>query len=177
MAERAEHLAQLRRADSKLKASRLLAQLEAMVLAGEAPVVSVLARRAGVSRRFVYDHPELRAEIACRTLQLADLHAGAVVASARTTAASLRANLENLKAKNHRLETDLASLRRRLSDLMGQEVLGEVGQVANPSTNTRVAELEQAVFDTEEMLTRRNEELEAARQINRELMARLNRGS
>ena len=60
---------------------------------------------------------------------------------------------------------------------MGQEVLGEVGQAANPSTNTRVAELKQAVFDAEEMLTRRNEELEAARQINRELMARLNRGS
>ena len=90
MAERAEHLAQLRRADSKLKASRLLAQLEAMVLAGEAPVVSVLARRAGVSRRFVYDHPELRAEIACRTLHLADLHAGAVVASGGIAASRSR---------------------------------------------------------------------------------------
>ena len=38
-----------------------------------------------------------------------------------------------------------------------------------------VAELEQALFDVREVLVRRTEELEAARQINRQLMARLNR--
>jgi hypothetical protein len=40
-----------------------------------------------------------------------------------------------------------------------------------------VAELDQALFEAEEALSRRTEELESARQINRELMARLNRGT
>jgi len=38
-----------------------------------------------------------------------------------------------------------------------------------------VADLEQALFDAQEALARRTEELESARQINRELMARVNR--
>ena len=88
MVEQAEHLVRLRRADSEAKVTRLLATLEAMVAAGEAPVVSVLARRAGVSRRFVYDHPELRAEVARRSSQVADRQAGTMAASARTTTAS-----------------------------------------------------------------------------------------
>ena len=175
MAEHVSHLSRLRRADSEAKAARLLATLEAMVGAGETPVLSVLARRAGVSRRFVYDHPELRAEVARRASQLVDRQTGAIATSARTTTASLRADLENAKAANRRLEADLAALRRRLGELTGKEVLTEIGQV--PGTDgARVTELEQALLDTQEALARRTEELESARQINRELMGRLNRG-
>lgn len=87
MGEDAGHLTRLRRADSEAKAARLLATLEAMVATGEAPVVSVLARRAGVSRRFIYDHPELRAEVGRRASQVADHLTGASAASARTTTA------------------------------------------------------------------------------------------
>lgn len=176
MAEHAGHLARLRRADSEARAARLLATLEAMVAAGEAPVISVLARRAQVSRRFIYDHPELRAEIARRASQVANRQAGAITANARTTTASLRADLENAKATNRRLEADLAALRRRLGELTGKEVLTEIGQTPDPGVNARIAELEQARFDAEEALARRTEELESARQINRELMGRLNRG-
>ena len=176
MVEHAERLVRLRRADSETKAARLLATLDAMVAAGEPPIVSVLARRAGVSRRFVYDHPELRAEVARRASQVADRQAGAIAAERPHDAASLRADLENAKASNHRLEAELAALRRRLGELMGGEVLAEIGQSAAPGEVDRVAELEQAVFDTEEKLVRRTEELESARQINRELMGRLNRG-
>jgi len=102
MAEQANHLARVRRADTETKAARLLATLDAFIAAGQAPVVSGLARRAGVSRRFVYDHPELRAEIARRASELADHQAGAITASSRTTTASLRADLENAKAANRR---------------------------------------------------------------------------
>lgn len=175
MAEPGERLARLRRADSDAKAARVLATLEAMAAAGEPPGVSVLARRARVSRRFLYDHPELRAEIARRAAQAADHHAGAISASARATTASLRADLENAKARNHRLEAELTALRRRLGELMGREVLGEISDDQAPAAPGRVAELEQALFDANEALARRSEELEAARQINRELMARLNR--
>jgi uncharacterized protein DUF6262 len=177
MAERGDHLAGLRRADSTAKAARVRAALEVMVAAGEPPVVSLLARRAGVSRRFVYDHPELRAEVAHRAAQIADQQAGAVTASARTTTVSLRADLENARAANHMLEVDLTTLRRRLSQLMGREVLEEIGAETTPGATTRIAELEQALFDVQEVLVHRSEELESARQINRDLMARLNRGT
>ena len=108
MAEPGERLTRLRRADSDAKAARVLAALEAMVAVGEPPGVSAVARRASVSRRFVYDHPELRAELARRAAQVADHHAGSVSASARATTASLRADLENAKARNHRLDVELA---------------------------------------------------------------------
>jgi regulator of replication initiation timing len=177
MAERGEHLIRLRRADSAAKAARVLAALEAMVSTGEPPGVSLLARRAGVSRRFVYDHPDLRAEITRRAARIADQQAGAVTASARTTTASLRADLENAKARNHRLEVELTALRRRLGQLMGREVFDEISAETTPGTVSRISEIEQALFNAEDALVRRSEELESARQINRELMARLNRAT
>ena len=176
MAEQADHLARIRRADTEAKTARLLATLDALIAAGQAPVISVLARRAGVSRRFIYDHPELRAEIARRTSQLADRQTGAIAASFRTTTASLRADLENAKAASRRLQAELAALRRRLGELTGQQVLAETGHI-HPGTaeSARTDELEQQLFDAREALAQRDEELEAARQINRELMARLNK--
>jgi len=177
MADPAGHLARLRRADSQAKAARVLAALDAMAAAGEPPGISRLARRARVSRRFIYDHPELRAQIAHRAAQVAGQHAGAVTASTAVTATSLRADLENAKARNRRLEADLTALRRRLGEIIGRDVLAEIGGTGNPDTASRLSQLEQALFDAQEALAQRTEELEAARQINRELMARLNRDS
>ena len=108
MPDPGDHLARLRRADSQVKAARVRAALDAMA-AGEPPGVSQLARRARVSRRFIYDHPELRAEIAHRARQVAGQCAGVVIAS-------LRADLENAKARNRRLESDLAASCRRLGE-------------------------------------------------------------
>jgi hypothetical protein len=176
MAEPAEHLVRLRRADSEAKSARVLAVLEVMVTAGEPPGIAVLARRSGVSRRFIYDHPELRAEVSRRSAESADRQAGVVAASMRVTTASLRADLENARARNRRLDAELSALRRRLGELMGQEVLGQIDVIEVPTAG-RVAELDQALFEAEEALSRRTEELESARQINRELMARLNRGT
>jgi chromosome segregation ATPase len=93
------------------------------------------------------------------------------------TAASLRADLENAKARNRRLEADLTALRRRLGEVIGRDVLAEIGGAEGPDTASRVSQLEQTLSEAQEALARRTEELEAARQINRELMARLNRES
>ena len=176
MAERGEHLVRVRQAGSAAKAARVLAVLDAMAAAGEPPQISLLARRARVSRRFIYDHPELRAEADRRSAEIADHQAGAISASARVTTASLRADLENAKARNRRLETELHALRRRLGELIGQEALSEITGDQTPTHTARAAQLEQALFEAQETLVRRSEELEASRQINRELMARLNRG-
>jgi hypothetical protein len=93
------------------------------------------------------------------------------------TTASLRADLENAKARNRRLESDLAALRRRLGEVTGQDVLSQISAPRHPSTAERAGQLEQALSGAQETLAQRTEELEAARQINRELMARLNRES
>lgn len=178
MSERSEHLVQLRRADSRAKAARLLGVLEVMTAGGEMPNIAQLARRTGVSRRFVYDHPELRAEIDRRAAEVADRHSSATATSVRVTTASLRADLENTKARNHRVERDLAALRLRLGEVLGHEVLAETSGGHSEGTRAaeaRVAELEQVLTETNDELVRRTDDLEAARQINRELMGRLNR--
>ncbi len=179
MADRSEHLVHLRRADSKAKAARVLAALDSMVGAGEVLAVARVARMAGVSRRFLYDHPELRAEIERRSAALAQQRARSTAGDARVTAASLRADLENAKATNRRLEEDLAALKRRLGELLGGDFMAKEiasgSMRAETAVTGRVTDLEQALFEAQEALARRTEELEAARQINRELMGRLNR--
>lgn len=119
-------LAQLRRLDSQTKAAQVIGALDAMVTAGTTLSIAALARSAGVSRRFIYDHPELRAEAERRSAQIIERQSGAMVATARTTTASLRADLANLNATNHRLNTELTAMRRRLGQLLGQETLADM---------------------------------------------------
>src|SRR5664280_2706632 len=147
-AERTNRLVALRRLDSADKAGRVITALEATLQAGEPLTIAALAR-----------------------------HAGATSASARVTVASLRADLTNSKATNHRLTTELGALRRRLGQQLGQDVLAGLDRatIDTSATNGRLAEVEQALFETGEELARRIEELDAARQINRELIGRLNR--
>ena len=77
VSEPTSRLTALRRLDSADKTRRVLAALDATLEAGQPPTIAALARRAGVSRRFIYDHPELRAEAERRATQTADRHAGA----------------------------------------------------------------------------------------------------
>jgi chromosome segregation ATPase len=178
MAEQpADRLAAARRLDSVTKTSQVLAALDAALGAGQPLSIAALARYAGVSRRFIYDHPELRAQAERRAAEAADRRAGTSAASARVTLASLRADLANAKAANHRLNTELAGLRRRLGQLLGHDVLADLDHAAPDASATtgQLAELEQALFQAQEDLAQRSEELDAARQINRELIAKLNR--
>jgi hypothetical protein len=177
MAEHTRRLAALRRLDSADKARRVLAALDATLGTGEPLTIAALARRAGVSRRFIYDHPELRAEAGRRSAQAADRHTAATTASARVTVASLRADLANAKAASHRLTTEHAALSRRLGQLLGQDALAGLDPATSDTSATsgRLSQLEQALFEAGEQLAQRTEELQAARQINRELISRLNR--
>lgn len=179
MTEGGERLARLRRLDSELKSARVLAALDAMVIAGEALQVAQVARRSAVSRRFVYDHPELRAEIERRSVEVADRFASTITAAARVTGASLRADLENTKAHNRRLRHQLAVLERRLGETVADEVRAEMAGrgtlVTDDAIRARVEALDHDLAGVRADLARRTDELEAARQINRELMAKLNR--
>ena len=175
MAELASKLTELRRLDSADKTRRVLAALDATIDAGQPLTIAALARRAGVSRRFIYDHPELRAEAERRSAQAADRGAGPATAGARVTTASLRADLANAKAANHRQNTELQALRRRLGQILGHEILADLGDAPAGPLDPRIGQLTDALAQTKEELAHRGEELAAARQINRELIARLNR--
>ena len=94
----------------------------------------------------------------------------------RVTAASLRADLANAKATNHRQHTELEALRRRLGQILGRDALAELGGNTDAGpTAAQLADLEHALSEAKEQLAQRDQELTAARQINRELIARLNR--
>lgn len=182
MAERAEHLVTLRRLDSQVKRDRVMATLDGFVQRREAITVAGLARKAGVSPRFVYNHPDVRAEIERRAAEIGDQLAGRVVASARVTTASLRADLANYRAEVQRQRAEIAALRERLSEALGAAYVAglpeadRLGIVANREAKERSAHVEQEAFELREELGRQQEELEAVRDLNRELMAKLNRG-
>ena len=173
-----ERLARARRLDSETKVNRVLAVVAAMAEAGEGPRPAVVARRAKVSRRFIYDHKELLAEIQLRRLEVSARFTDAVNAGTRITAASVRAELEHAKAQNRRLQEENGRLMLRLSQALGEEVRAEMagqGVVEDNALLARVEELTEELLEAREDIRRRVEELEAARAINRGLLARVNR--
>lgn len=180
MAEGTGRLVALRRLDSQLKRDRVIATLSGFVERGEIVTIVGLARRAGVSPRFVYNHPDLRAEIARRAAEIGDQLAGRVTASARVTTASLRADLVNYKAEVQRQRGEISALRERLSETLGVSYAAglpeaeRLGLLASRVTQESIIELEQRAFELGEELRRQGEELQAVRELNRELMAKLN---
>lgn len=180
--DRAEAMRGARRADGQRKRMLVLAAVEAVAEQGRAPTIAGVARQAGVGRKFIYDHPELRAEIELRAVQSTQRQANAMTAAARVTGASLRADLENSRAQNRRLQQQLRSLENRLSQVEGARLVADdllpAGTLADPADERlaqRVAELEQQLFEATDELRRTTEELDAARVINRELIQRGNR--
>jgi hypothetical protein len=79
-----------------------------------------VARRAGVSRQWLYTQPAIRQEIE-QLRDRAPAQANAVPARQRATEASLRQRLESLRAENQRLRDENASLKRELAIAYGQQ--------------------------------------------------------
>ena len=180
--ENTEPMRRARRADSERKRRLVLAVTDAQLQAGRHPTIAAIARQAGVGRKFIYDHPDLKAGIELKAAQATGRQASDLVASARVTGASLRADLENARAQNHRLSKQIRALENRLSQaegarLVADELLPEsvLAELADQQLAARVAELDQQLFEARENLRRTTEELEAARAINRELMQQANR--
>ena len=178
----AQAMRDARRLDSHRKATLVLAAADAAIQRGEAASIAGIARDAGVGRKFIYDHPDLRAEIELKFARATQRRANDLVATARVSGASLRADLANSRAHNQRLTTQLRALEARLSQLEGARLLTDdllppdmVAELADRQLAQRITDLEQQLFDTKEELRRTVEELDAARAINRELMQRANR--
>lgn len=180
--KRVQAMADARRLTGQHKRTLVLAAAEAAVLRGGAATIAGIAREAGVSRKFVYDHPDLRAELELKVAQASQRRANDIVSTARVSAASLRVDLANSRAQNRRLTLQLRTLEARLSQLEGASLVADdllpeslVAEVASRELSRRITELEQQLFEAQEELRHTAEELEAARTINRELMQQANR--
>jgi Family of unknown function (DUF6262) len=99
------------------QAERALRELDAE----GAPVsFQAVARRAGVSRQWLYTQPELRVRIE----QLRDrtpATTGGVPARQRASEASLRQRLESVRAENQRLREENKALKAELAIAYGQQ--------------------------------------------------------
>jgi hypothetical protein len=95
-------------------------RLIAVPQADGAPVsFQAVARRAGVSRQWLYTQPDLRAEIE-RLRDRAPVTTAGVPARQRATEASLRQRLETLRAENQRLREENANLKTELAIAYGR---------------------------------------------------------
>lgn len=170
-----------RRLASQLKRERVAGALDACLAAGSEITVAAIARQAGVSRKFIYSHPDLRAELELRAVRATQSGGATGLADARVTGASLRADAENYKAQNQRLRQQLRALEGRLSETLGSQIAAALPRDERSEHGDHDALLERLeqsegrAFELEEALAAASEELDAVREINRELLSQHNR--
>lgn len=188
MTDNSAALQRARRREGQTKRRRALAALQAMTEAGEAIGFPAVARRAGVSVSLLYADRDLLARIADardRQRQAGAQRAARLPTRSLVTEASLRTDLANAKEQNRHLSEELVVLRDRLARELGADADHFRGRPTNPALDMleeRAAELEtdnarlrqqvgQLKADTSELA----DNLDAAREMNRELMNEVNR--
>lgn len=165
-----------RRADSDHKRERVLTVARAWVDRGQDFSWEQLARGAQVNPGFVHRAAGLKDEVcALREQATAELEVGLRSGTA-VTMASVRAENVFLKRQLAQREGDIAKLKRRLGELLGQELFAAPEDV-DDDLKARVDELEQQLFEARETLRERDEELDAVRALNQRLLRERNVGS
>ncbi|MFJ7497380.1 hypothetical protein ACIQZB_40945 [Streptomyces sp. NPDC097727] len=174
MSSSPDHLARTRAADSDRRRTRVLKVLDELAAEGQEITVSPFARAAGVHRSLIHRHGDLHAAVLARASEPPLSTASGTQVSRK----SLQADVANLTARNRRLSAHIARLERHLSEALGQTAW-EASGLAAPADieilTRRTTELEQQILDLRGELTERDEDFQAARAANRELMAQLNR--
>jgi hypothetical protein len=181
-------LQRARRREGQTKRRQALAALQAMTEAGEAIGFPAVARRAGVSVSLLYADRDLLARIADardRQRQAGAERAARLPTRSLVTEASLRTDLANAKEQNRHLSEELVVLRDRLARELGADADHFRGRPTNPALDMleeRAAELEtdnarlrQQVGQLEAGTSELADNLDAAREMNRELMNEVNR--
>lgn len=150
--------------------------LAQMTKSGEFISVSAVARRAKVHRSLVYRHPDLLAEIEAAMQDTPQLQRADQI-----TTASLKATVENERARSRRLTRRLEQLERRLSESLGRETIRDSGFEAHDDEMTdieqRLADLECENAELRRQVKDAAVELEAAQHVNQQLTRQLNRNS
>ena len=190
MADNSAVLRRARHQDSVDKRRRAADAIAAMEQTGEAVSFPAVARRAGVSVSLLYADAALASRIATardRQRQAGNDRAWQLPVRSLVTEQSLRTDLANAKERARLLVEEVTLLRERLSRQLGAAADAARDQALGPTLD----ELEQRASDLEADNHRQglriaqleadvrelNETLDAARAMNRELMAELNRAA
>jgi chromosome segregation ATPase len=188
MPDNSAALRQARRQDSRAKRQRAADALAVLDKNGELITFAGVARRAGVSVSLLYADPRLSSSIASardRQRQAGADRAWRLPARSLVTEQSLRTELANAKERARRLAEEVAVLRDRLGRHLGAAADIARGEALSPLVDQleqRNAELEadnhrqqKRINQLESEVRESNENLDAARAVNRELMSELNR--
>ena len=188
MTDNSHVLKRSRSQDSRTKRRRASETLEAMIEAGELVTFPAVARRAGVSVSLLYADSELAtrlSEARSRQREAGLERAWRLPTRSLVGEQGLRADLANANDRARRLSEEVAVLREQLARQLGAQSDAASGRSTSPlleqleertvSLETDNARLRDQVRELESALGESNETLEAAREVNRELMAEINR--
>ena len=188
MADNSAALRRARRQDSRAKRQRAAEALAAVEQEGGPVTFPAVARRAGVSVSLLYADVALSSRIAGardRQRQVGNTRTGRLPARSLLSEQSLRTEMANTKERARRLAEEVGALRERLSHHLGAAADIARGEALSPLVDQleqRNAELEaenhrhlKRTSQLEAEIRELNENLDAARAVNRELMSELNR--
>lgn len=167
-------LAEARRRDvdrRRQQVRQAIAELRAQ--AGQITISSVAAR-ARVHRSFIHRHPDLHAAVIAAA---EDPATSSPARGGTVSRRSLLADNANLRERNRRLEHHARGLEQRLSELLGTQISQRTGLGAPDDAaalREQAGSLRQQILDLRKTVQERDEELAAAREANRRLMAELN---
>ena len=190
MTDNSHALKRSRRRDSQAKRRRASETLQAMVDAGEPVTFPAVARRAGVSVSLLYADKELAGRLSAARSRQRDAgtdRAWRLPTRSLVTEQSLRADLANAKDHIRRLDQELSVLRDRLARQLGADADIAVGRATSPlldqleqqaaDLQADNARLREQIAGLQDALRESSETLQAARAMNRELMAEINRAA
>jgi hypothetical protein len=180
-----EHMRAHHRLRSQQKREAVLHTARAMIRSGIEIEWATLARRAGVSEKFIHDkkHADIKAQVREMIAVQSGRQAEREMAADQTTIASLRAELLNMRAQLGRKDAQIAVLERKLSRQVGQELEAELPRPAGSlieqaeRASQRALELERRVGELQAQLDERDREILALRDSLRKTIRERNAGS
>lgn len=182
-----EHLRAHHSLRSEQKRQAVLQAARAMTRSGIQIEWAALARRAGVSEKFIHDkkHAEIKAQVREMTALQAARQSEREAAADQVTIASLRAELLNLRAQLKRKDAQLTLtvLERKLSLQAGRDLEAELprppGSLIEQAerVSQRALELEGRVGSLQAQLDEREREILALRDSLRKTIRERNTGT
>jgi len=180
-----EHLRAHHSVRSEQKREAVLHAARAMIRSGIEIEWAALARRAGVSEKFIHDkkHADVKAQVREMIAVQSGRQAEREVAADQATIASLRAELLNLRAQLARKDAQIAVLERKLSRQAGQRLEAELPRAPGSlieqaeRASQRALELERRAGELQAQLDERDREILALRDSLRKTIRERNAGS
>lgn len=141
---------------------------------------TVIARRAGVHRSFVSNH--FAAQIAHAKAEIQSRFIAGLTGQTALSAASLRVEMETAKHQAREAHEEVRAFKTRLARSLGEEIAAKRPEHGTSSATIEDlrAQIEQLLVsqtDLRRQLRDSEEELEAARRLNRTLIRERNSGA